>query len=159
MYEDTHVDDQFCISQGEVILPTLWVPTRCWWTQNKRGGWRKKYTATSTVKRLAYLMAREYRTTHPWEVERIRSANHVRAWILVHPLTAARFDPENASPMGKAIIDALTDAGYWTDDDSTHLVGPDYRAGIRMKANNGTRPISIHLKAITPQPAQERAES
>ena len=31
--------------------------------------------------------------------------------------------------MVKAIIDALTQAGIWPDDDGTHITGPDYRPG------------------------------
>ncbi|RYQ36315.1 hypothetical protein [Bifidobacterium pseudolongum] len=146
--QDTHLDEQFCAAEGEIILPTLWVPTGCWWTQNKRGGWRKKHNATSTVKHIALLKAIEFKNQHPDIVECIQQTAHVHAWIIVHPLTGGRFDPENASPMGKAIIDALTVAGYWTDDDSTHLTGPDYRPGTRAKTQDGCRPIGIHLKPI-----------
>ena len=29
--------------------------------------------------------------------------------------------------MVKAIIDAMTEAGWWRDDDSTHITGIDYQ--------------------------------
>ena len=53
----------------------------------------------------------------------------VRVIAVIHPLTHGRFDPENAAPMVKAVIDALTTAGIWPDDDGTHITGPDYRPG------------------------------
>lgn len=40
-----------------------------------------------------------------------------------------RHDPGNASTVVKAAVDGLTDAGFWADDDSTHVIGPDYRIG------------------------------
>lgn len=53
----------------------------------------------------------------------------VHVIAIIHPLTHGRFDPENAAPMVKAILDALTDTGFWPDDDSKHIIGPDYRGG------------------------------
>ena len=32
-----------------------------------------------------------------------------------------RADPANAYPVIKALVDGLTDAGYWVDDDSEHV--------------------------------------
>lgn len=105
---------------------TIDVPKAYWWTQNKRGDWRAKYRRTSVVKRRAYLTYRslinsgKLKPPTKWPV-------HVTA--IIHPLTHGRFDPENAAPMVKAIIDALTDTGFWPDDDSKHIIGPDYRGG------------------------------
>ena len=84
-----------------------------WWTQNKRGDWRAKYRRTSVVKRRAYLTYRslinsgKLKPPTKWPV-------HVTA--IIHPLTHGRFDPENAAPMVKAILDAITQSGYWPDD-------------------------------------------
>ena len=83
------------------------IPRDEWWTQNRRGHWRVKFAHTSAVKQ--------------------HFPVHVTA--IIHPLTHGRFDPENAAPMVKAILDALTDTGFWPDDDSKHIIGPDYRGG------------------------------
>lgn len=101
------------------------IPRNEWWSQNRRGGWRARYARTSAVKRRAYVTVRDWlnkgnRPPDGWPV-------HVTATI--HPLTHGRFDPENAAPMVKAILDACTQAGLWPDDDHTHIIGPDYRPG------------------------------
>lgn len=40
-----------------------------------------------------------------------------------------RFDPANASPTVKAIIDGLTDAGLWEDDNADVVTEVSFRAG------------------------------
>lgn len=54
--------------------------------------------------------------------------DHVRvvAWI-AYPPRVKRADPGNLSHTIKPLIDGLTLAGLWPDDDSEHLIGPDYR--------------------------------
>ena len=105
---------------------TIDVPKAYWWTQNKRGDWRAKYRRTSVVKRRAYLTYRslinsgKLKPPTKWPV-------HVTA--IIHPLTHGRFDPENAAPMVKAILDAITQADFWPDDNARYVVGPDYRLG------------------------------
>lgn len=49
---------------------------------------------------------------------------HVAAFIGY--LRKGTADPSNAAPTVKALIDGLTDAGLWPDDDSTHVIGPTY---------------------------------
>ena len=101
------------------------IPRDEWWTQNRRGHWRVKFAHTSAVKQRAVAFARFW----------LQNGHHrpqhfpVHVTAIIHPLTHGRFDPENAAPMVKAILDALTDIGFWPDDDSKHLIGPDYRGG------------------------------
>lgn len=102
------------------------IPKTEWWTQNRRGNWRVKYAHTRAVKQRARLHGLSFKHAHP---EAMPSRFPVHVTALVHPLTRGRFDPENAAPMVKTILDALTDVGWWPDDDSTHIIGPDYRAG------------------------------
>ena len=112
---------------------TIDVQKAYWWTQNKRGDWRAKYRRTSVVKRCAYLTYRslinsgKLKPPAKWPV-------HVTA--IIHPLTHGRFDPENAAPMVKAILDAITQADFWPDDNARYVVGPDYRLS---GANTGKR--------------------
>lgn len=101
------------------------IPRDEWWTQNRRGHWRVKFAHTSAVKQRAMAFARFW----------LQNGHHrprhfpVHVTAIIHPLTHGRFDPENAAPMVKAILDALTDTGFWPDDDSKHIIGPDYRGG------------------------------
>ena len=82
--------------------------------------------------------AEENRQTHrpshlprPHQPERRQaSGGHGdRLAAIIHPLTHGRFDPENAAPMVKAILDAGTQAGMWPDDNAEYIIGPDYRPG------------------------------
>lgn len=49
--------------------------------------------------------------------------------IDIFPPTRRRFDPPNLSPSTKHIIDGLTDAGLWDDDDWTHLTKISFSYG------------------------------
>ena len=95
------------------------IPRDEWWTQNRRGHWRVKFAHTSAVKQRAMAFARFW----------LQNGHHrpqhfpVHVTAIIHPLTHGRFDPENAAPMVKAILDALTDTGFWPDDDSKHIIG------------------------------------
>lgn len=50
---------------------------------------------------------------------------HVTAYVQ-YP-SNNRADPTNAGPTAKPIIDGFTLAGLWPDDDSAHVLGPDFR--------------------------------
>lgn len=68
---------------------------------------------------------------------------HVTA--IIHPLTHGRFDPENAAPMVKAILDGITQSGYWPDDNAKYVVGPDYRLG-EPSVEKGVYHITIRIE-------------
>lgn len=68
---------------------------------------------------------------------------HVTA--IIHPLTHGRFDPENAAPMVKAILDAITQADFWPDDNARYVVGPDYRLG-EPSTEKGVYHITIRIE-------------
>ncbi|MBT1161261.1 hypothetical protein [Bifidobacterium sp. SO1] len=103
----------------------LTIPSDLWWTSNSRGPWQKKWKRTRAVKELTWIKARNLKTQHKLRSPVFEKC-HVTAYI-AYPPNARRYDPGNASPMVKAAIDACTTAGYFPDDDSMHLVGPDYR--------------------------------
>ena len=58
---------------------------------------------------------------------------------------------ENAAPMVKAILDAITMTGWWPDDNSTYVTGPDYRPG--EPSVSGRYAITI----IIQEPEQEQS--
>lgn len=107
-----------------------------WWTQNRRGSWKAKWQRTRMVHKLAYIQSRNIANGNPQDYKTVQAWQPVHVTATVRPLTHGRFDPENAAPVVKAIIDGMTQAGWWIDDDSTHLIGPDYRAGAPSDDGN-----------------------
>lgn len=112
----------------EIDIP---ISRHIWWTQNRRSRtWVTPYQRKKTVKRIAHLIFLDHINRNggkrPADTE-IDWPVHVTA--IIHPLTHGRFDPENAAPMVKAILDAGTQAGMWPDDNAEYIIGPDYRPG------------------------------
>lgn len=126
------------------------IPDNEWWTQNKRGHWRVKYAHTSAVKARATLIARSAKqaisTAEGRSMDRPAFTRcHVTAYV-AYP-TNNRADPENAAPMVKAILDAMTETGWWPDDDSRHLIGPDYRRDPE-KTRKGWHRITMRIEEL-----------
>ncbi len=120
------------------------IPRNEWWTQNRRGHWRAGWSRAAAVKQRARMQAMAFKRARP-ESMPARFPVHVTA--IIHPLTYGRFDPENAAPMVKAILDALTEAGWWPDDDGKHLIGPDYRAGERSE-HKGWYGVTVRVEEV-----------
>ena len=55
--------------------------------------------------------------------------SHFGVNVTVCPPTRRRLDPPNLYPTIKALIDGLTDACWWSDDDFTHLLYTSFRYG------------------------------
>lgn len=89
-------------------------------TANKRPHWSYRAAVTREWRQEACQLARAAR------VPRLDRAA-IRVDVL--PRTRGRYDPNNVSPMSKAIVDGLVDAGVLDDDDATRLDGPDHRPG------------------------------
>lgn len=84
------------------------------------------------------------------------SVAHVTAYI-GYP-RAGRADPGNASPVVKALLDGLTDAGIWADDDSRHVIGPDYRREAGVTGKPGVHTVRLVLIEQEPNILRIRAE-
>lgn len=68
--------------------------------------------------------------------------------VTVHlPKRANRFDPPNYYPIVKPLIDGMTDAGVFVDDDSKHIVVMSFTAGEPTRVK-GTWRITIQYKPI-----------
>lgn len=61
--------------------------------------------------------------------------------------TNATADPGNSAPTLKALIDGMTRAGIWVDDDSKHLIGPDYRRDPN-KAPKGHHTVRLEIEPL-----------
>lgn len=115
------------------------VPKVEWLSANDRmRDWTPRAYRTKKLRERGYWTAKQAHLGHHQVV-------HVAAWIQ-YP-RGGRADPANAAPTVKALVDGLVDAGMLPDDDSTHLVGPDFRRepGCSPK---GTHRIRL---VITPQ--------
>ncbi|RTE48808.1 hypothetical protein [Actinobaculum sp. 352] len=124
--------------------PTLWMSANHSGRVNTH--WAVTRRKTMNLRRLAAMQARAQRLRPP------RGRVRVTAWVQ-YP-TRGRADPNNAAPTTKALIDGLTDAGIWPDDDHTHVIGPDHRRA------NGTCPRGLHIITLTiEEEAKEGAES
>lgn len=84
-----------------------------WMTSNQRTHWAKNAEKSAALKQAAYIHARKNRLTPICEP----------VWVhaLIGLPTMHRFDPPNAWPTIKPIIDGLVDAGVLQDDDSAHV--------------------------------------
>ena len=92
------------------------IPKAWWHTSNDRGHWRKFAPRKKAIRKAAGLTARS-----------LPQFEQVTVRALIGYPRPGRADPSNASPVVKAMLDGLTDAGVWIDDDSEHVIGVDYR--------------------------------
>lgn len=114
---------------------TITVPRELWMSANQRPHWAVKAKCTKHLRLLANAEARAARLGTFSQV-------HITAFI-GYP-TATKADAENAAPSVKACIDGLRDAGVIPDDNSEHVIGPDYRREVG-KAPKGTHTIRLVL--------------
>ncbi|NMM98105.1 hypothetical protein [Bifidobacterium olomucense] len=105
---------------------TIEIPNESWFSSNSRGHWAVKKRCTDAVFARAYWIGQQQRTLRKLS-KPVFAKCHVTVYVAYPPHAGGRKDPGNSEPMVKAAIDALTKAGYWVDDDSTHVIGPDYR--------------------------------
>ena len=96
---------------------TFTIPADMWLSLNDRPHWAVK------AKRTAWLRAEGKRAAVDGGIPE-QTTTHVAAWIGYTRNGTA--DPMNAALTVKALIDGMTDAGVWLDDDSTHVIGPTY---------------------------------
>lgn len=113
------------------------VPASEWLTANGRYHWAERARRVKALRVRANVLARQARLS--------RMRPPVRVVATVHTRTSGRFDPDNAAPTSKAIIDGLTDTGIWADDDHTQVIGPDHRRGPSAP----TLPVGWHRITIT----------
>lgn len=95
------------------------VPRAMWLSSNQRLHWRSKHERTQGLKSLARYSAR---AVNLGRLGRTLVTAHIG-----YPPNVSRVDPENAHPTTKALIDGLTAAGVWPDDDARHVVSGGHR--------------------------------
>lgn len=67
----------------------------------------------------------------------------------ITPRSHGRFDPNNAEPTTKSLIDGLTDYGVFPDDSDEWVTGPDHRRGEGI-APPGVRMVRLVITETVP---------
>ena len=109
------------------------IPTDLWLSANGRHHWTVRARRTRRLRQIAYWQARRQHVPH----------HDGPVDVIAQVQARGRFDPPNAAPTVKAIVDGLTDAGCWDDDDSVHAPRTTFE---RMP---GTPPRGVHVIRIT----------
>lgn len=112
------------------------IPAPMWQTSNQRLHHMERARRTKHVRTLAGWAARN--------LTPVTGTVHVHAHVSAPKRTRA--DVGNTYPTVKAVIDGLTDAGVWADDNDDHLIGPD----MRRAAPTGTPGMYRIRLTITP---------
>lgn len=108
----------------------------------RRVYWDPEGPRKSQLKQRARIVGLNWRNEHGIlapAFDRVR----VVAFIAYPPHTG-RADPGNMSHTIKPLVDGLTLAGLWPDDDSEHLIGPDYRRDPTTRIQGLWR-IRLHI--------------
>ena len=113
------------------------IPDNEWISANDRLHWAAKARRTAALVERA-----KYQSLNAMRRGELRACfGRVRVVAGIQ-YRAGRVDPANAYPTIKALIDGMTQAGVWEDDDSAHLLGPD------MRRVPGRPPKNSHTVAI-----------
>lgn len=131
---------------------TLDIPPGEWLTANDRRHWADRQKRTKALRMRGKIAGvnfiRELRREYGHRVRLPLCKARVRVVATLHTRTNTRLDPANSYPTIKALVDGLTDAGLWADDDSEHLIGPDMRRGEPDPTmRKGWRRIVITIEA------------
>lgn len=125
------------------------VPGNEWLSSNGRYGVHERARRTRMLRQRAFFLAKSEALPHFEERVRVDFFVHSRR-------SGGRMDPANAYPAIKAIVDGLTDAGVWVDDDDAHLEGPvPHRGEAVPSLGVGFHRITVRitpLSAPTPAP-------
>lgn len=103
---------------------------------NKRIHWAQRDQATK------YWRGLTWATSAKWPTPRLERA-HVT--VTIRWPDNQRRDPANWAPLAKACVDGLTDACWWPDDNSRHVIGPD----LRRDPDNGPHRVVIDIEAVS----------
>lgn len=117
------------------------IDSSLWMTSNHRLFWADKARRTDGLRGYACIEGRNLINR-----ERLERPVFTRCTVTVtvaYPLNQ-RADPANTSPVVKALLDGLTDAGFWPDDDSEHVVAVTYRRDPE-KSRRGTHKVTLTI--------------
>lgn len=73
--------------------------------------------------------------------------SHFKITAFISPPTRVRIDPPNVYPTIKPLIDGLTDAGFWEDDNFRHLLDTSFRYG-GLSGEKGFYKVNLIIEEI-----------
>lgn len=92
---------------------------------NNRAHWAVNYRKGRELRLYGYAVSKRLK---------IGPLKQASVTVVVHPgARTKKFDPANWAPTAKALMDGMTDAGVWADDDSKHVLAVTYIAGARRR--------------------------
>lgn len=94
-----------------------------WLSDNQRLFWAARNQRTQGWRLATFLRAKH---------DRLPKLDYARIICELRFADARKRDPSNWAPTAKACVDGLVDAGVFTDDDSTRVIGPDMRMGPKV---------------------------
>jgi hypothetical protein len=115
-----------------------------WWSSNDRLHWGEKARRSHAVKEAGFAEAFTARIEH-----------HLKPFLAceitaeICYLKPGRADPHNAQPVVKAIVDGMTDARVFVDDDSEHVKKLSFTRGPTTK-KRGYYQVHIICEEIKP---------
>lgn len=115
-----------------------------WLNANHRLHWAQRKDRTSHLRRKANLLARESLNRGGKH-----SSTPVHIIATISTPTNSKFDPPNAAPTVKALIDGLVDAGVIPDDDHHHVPRVSFERGPKT-GRSGYYRIIIDLQEVNP---------
>ena len=75
--------------------------------------------------------------------------------VVAYPKNLHRVDPPNMWPTCKPVIDGMTEAGLWIDDDSSHIRRTSFQQAPTPTGTQGLWRITFHIIPIQTEGEQE----
>jgi len=100
---------------------------------NDRLHYQQKAKITKNLRNLAYVQATsrisDFYNSHKEDFKQFGKNNTCEVIVTVYSPTRRRLDPPNCYPTVKALIDGMTDAGVWTDDNHEVIKAMTFQYG------------------------------
>ena len=133
---DSHLDADFCREMGEQLL-TVDVPKSLLLKSNgSQGNVYRNNRRAMELHRLGLIAARSGLNSGA-----LRTAGRL---VDLH-----RVDPPNMWPTVKPVIDGMTEAGLWIDDDSSHIRRTSFQQDPQPTGKQGLWQITFHIIPIS----------
>ena len=149
---DPHLDADFCREMGEQLL-TVDVPKSLLLKSNgSQGNVYRNNQRVMELHRLGLYTARSGLNSGA-----LRTAGRLVDLLCViqYPKNLHRVDPPNMWPTVKPVIDGMTEAGLWIDDDSSHIRRTSFQQDPTPTGTQGLWRITFHIIPIQTEGDQE----
>ena len=143
---DSHLDADFCCEMGEQLL-TVDVPKSLLLKSNgSQGNVYRNNQRAMELHRLGLIAARSGLNSGA-----LRTAGRLVDLLCViqYPKNLHRVDPPNMWPTVKSVIDGMTEAGLWIDDDSSHIRRTSFQQDPQPTGKQGLWRITFHIIPIS----------